>query len=385
MFDIGWSELLVIGIVALIVVGPKDLPVMFRALGQFTAKARAMARDFQRAIEDAAEDAGAKDVADNLKTLSSARNFGLDEVKSSVASKFDNWDATKRGLREGDKDGAEGATEAAGAEHGAEHGPATTELAARRKSETEAAEARAADLRLQALAREAGPAAADASGVATPARKPRRRKTAAIDGASDGVTAALPAGEKPVRGGKSTGAKNTGGKSAAGTKSASAATSGRGKAATSRSAKAATNAEAAGSTVAAPTAARKSGKAAAKSSKSAVVEVEAAGDSMGSATKTAASSTAARKTAARKTTVRKTAAVTGVGEDAAAGADEGAARGQRANGAASPTQPRKAKAATRARPRRTAQNDTAQNDSAQNGTAPAATPQTQSDSPKSDA
>ena len=40
MFDIGWTELLLIGIVALIVVGPKDLPVMFHTLGRFTAKAR---------------------------------------------------------------------------------------------------------------------------------------------------------------------------------------------------------------------------------------------------------------------------------------------------------------------------------------------------------
>ena len=53
MFDIGWSELLLIGVVALIVVGPKDLPRMFRTLGQFTARARHMARDFQRAMEDA--------------------------------------------------------------------------------------------------------------------------------------------------------------------------------------------------------------------------------------------------------------------------------------------------------------------------------------------
>ncbi|TMV53453.1 twin-arginine translocase subunit TatB, partial [Thioclava sp. BHET1] len=52
MFDIGWSELLLIGVVALVVVGPKDLPMMFKALGQFTAKARSMAREFQRAMEN---------------------------------------------------------------------------------------------------------------------------------------------------------------------------------------------------------------------------------------------------------------------------------------------------------------------------------------------
>ena len=49
MFDIGWTELMVVGIVALIVVGPKDLPGMFRTLGRFTGKAKGMARDFQSA------------------------------------------------------------------------------------------------------------------------------------------------------------------------------------------------------------------------------------------------------------------------------------------------------------------------------------------------
>ena len=54
MFDIGWSEMLVVGVVALIVVGPKDLPKMFHTLGEMTGKARGMAREFQRAM-DAAE------------------------------------------------------------------------------------------------------------------------------------------------------------------------------------------------------------------------------------------------------------------------------------------------------------------------------------------
>jgi len=91
MFDIGWTELLVIGIVALIVVGPKDLPGMFRTLGRFTGKAKAMARDFQSAMNEAADSAGVKDVADDLKNVTSKKSLGLDALDE-VATKFENWD-----------------------------------------------------------------------------------------------------------------------------------------------------------------------------------------------------------------------------------------------------------------------------------------------------
>ncbi|PJI37804.1 Sec-independent protein translocase protein TatB [Ferrovibrio sp.] len=52
MFDIAWSELGVVAVVALIVIGPKDLPKVLRTLGQWTAKARSMAREFQSGIDD---------------------------------------------------------------------------------------------------------------------------------------------------------------------------------------------------------------------------------------------------------------------------------------------------------------------------------------------
>ena len=45
MFDIGWSELAVVAVVALVVIGPKDLPRVLRSVGQWVAKARAVARD----------------------------------------------------------------------------------------------------------------------------------------------------------------------------------------------------------------------------------------------------------------------------------------------------------------------------------------------------
>ena len=56
MLDIGWQELLVIGALALIVVGPKDLPSLLRSVGQWVGKVRGMARDFQRTMNDAARE-----------------------------------------------------------------------------------------------------------------------------------------------------------------------------------------------------------------------------------------------------------------------------------------------------------------------------------------
>lgn len=92
--DLSWSELLVVGIVALIIIGPKDLPGMFRELGRFTAKIRAMGREFSRAMEQAAKESGVKDVADDLRKVASPKAMGLDAVKS-AADKFEKWDPLK--------------------------------------------------------------------------------------------------------------------------------------------------------------------------------------------------------------------------------------------------------------------------------------------------
>ena len=57
MFDISWSELLVILVVALVVVGPKDLPRLMRTAGQWAGRARAMADQFRRSFDDMARQA----------------------------------------------------------------------------------------------------------------------------------------------------------------------------------------------------------------------------------------------------------------------------------------------------------------------------------------
>ena len=60
---IGFSELLLLGLAALIIVGPKDLPMMMRRIGQFVGKGRAMAREFQAAFEDIARQSEQDDLA----------------------------------------------------------------------------------------------------------------------------------------------------------------------------------------------------------------------------------------------------------------------------------------------------------------------------------
>jgi sec-independent protein translocase protein TatB len=80
MFDIGWSELLLIGIVALIVIGPKELPGALRTLGQWMGKVRRMAGEFQSQFHEAMREA---EVADLKKEV--------DEM-TAKASNFTNFD-----------------------------------------------------------------------------------------------------------------------------------------------------------------------------------------------------------------------------------------------------------------------------------------------------
>lgn len=86
---------MVVGVVALIVVGPKDLPVLFRNVGKFVGRMRGMAREFSRAMNDAADESGINDVAKGLKAATNPVGSAMDGVKSAAKDIADSIDPTK--------------------------------------------------------------------------------------------------------------------------------------------------------------------------------------------------------------------------------------------------------------------------------------------------
>lgn len=96
MFDLGWTELLLIGIVALIVIGPKDLPGMFRTVGRLMGKAKGMAREFSRAMNDAADQSGVNEIQKTFKAASNPMKSAMAEVKKTTDTLTRDLDAATR-------------------------------------------------------------------------------------------------------------------------------------------------------------------------------------------------------------------------------------------------------------------------------------------------
>lgn len=98
MLEVGWTEMLVIAVVMIVVVGPKDLPKMLRTFGRTTAKLRTMAGDFQKQFNDALQEAELDDVkksVDSLRGLNPAAEIRkqlnpFEKAASDVRSGVDN-------------------------------------------------------------------------------------------------------------------------------------------------------------------------------------------------------------------------------------------------------------------------------------------------------
>jgi sec-independent protein translocase protein TatB len=98
VFDIAWTELLIVAVIAVIVVGPKELPGMLRAFGKTFSQVRRTAREFQSTFDEALRDAErqakldeVKKDLDEVRKIDPSRDLkkGLDEAKASLDDKVD--------------------------------------------------------------------------------------------------------------------------------------------------------------------------------------------------------------------------------------------------------------------------------------------------------
>ncbi len=76
MFEIGWTELLLIAVVAIVVIGPKDLPRAMRIVGQWTGRIKRMARDFQGQFNEALKEAELDGIQKDLQSLAKIDPIG---------------------------------------------------------------------------------------------------------------------------------------------------------------------------------------------------------------------------------------------------------------------------------------------------------------------
>jgi sec-independent protein translocase protein TatB len=154
MLDLGWSEMMLIGVVALIVVGPKELPGLFRTIGQAVGKARGMAREFSRAIESAADETGMKDIDRTIRAATRPVQFATDRMRDTVTGPAK---SALPPLNPGTPVKPGGATEALSAERAQARAESLAAAAERRVAD---AERRAAEAERRALEAERRVAAA---------------------------------------------------------------------------------------------------------------------------------------------------------------------------------------------------------------------------------
>jgi sec-independent protein translocase protein TatB len=111
MFGLGWGEVVVIGIVALIAIGPKELPTVLRTLGQWMGKVRRMANEFQGQFNEALREAEFADLKKHADDITSSVNeIGnidpIGDVAKDVEREFANVDPMAETKPAGTTDGA---------------------------------------------------------------------------------------------------------------------------------------------------------------------------------------------------------------------------------------------------------------------------------------
>ncbi len=90
MFDLAWSEIALIGVVALIAIGPKDMPVAIKAVAQMVKKARRMAAEFQTHVDEMVREANLHEVRDQINEIRSM------DIKGKILNAVDNDGSIRR-------------------------------------------------------------------------------------------------------------------------------------------------------------------------------------------------------------------------------------------------------------------------------------------------
>jgi sec-independent protein translocase protein TatB len=94
MFDFAWSEIAVIGVVALVLIGPKDMPVAIRAVSGVVKKARRMAAEFQTHVDDMLKEADMSEVRDGLRQIRSL------DIRGTIARAVDHDGSIRQAFSE---------------------------------------------------------------------------------------------------------------------------------------------------------------------------------------------------------------------------------------------------------------------------------------------
>ena len=93
MFDMGWSELLLVAVLAIVFVGPKDLPRVMRTVGQYVAKMRAMMREFQNSFEDLARESELEELRKQVAEMRETAMKPLADLQRSASISPDELNA----------------------------------------------------------------------------------------------------------------------------------------------------------------------------------------------------------------------------------------------------------------------------------------------------
>ena len=94
MFDLAWSEIALIGVVALIAIGPKDMPVAIKAVAEVVKKARRMAAEFQTHVDEMVREANLHEVRDHINDI---RRM---DIKGKILSAVDDDGSIRRTINE---------------------------------------------------------------------------------------------------------------------------------------------------------------------------------------------------------------------------------------------------------------------------------------------